>query len=71
MSFRFADFSVLKCNQERESAIWSVLKRNHSGRYRNLACKIPICLRKNRRKKRFEGKSFALATPVDGLDCPS
>ena len=70
-SFRFADFSVLKCNQERRSAIWSILKRNPSGRYRNFAGKIPICLAKNRRKKRFEGKTFALAAPVDGLDCSS
>jgi len=71
MRFRFAHFSLLMRNQERGSAISSILKRNHSGRNRNLACNIPICLAKNRRKKCFDGKTFALAAPVDGLDCPS
>ena len=71
MSFRFADFFVLKCNQERRIANLSVLKRNPSGRYRNLACKFPICLSKNRRRKRFDGHSFTLAAHVDSPDCPS
>ena len=71
MSFQFADFFLLMWNQERRSAIWSVPKRNPSGRYRNLACKFPICLSKNPRRKRFDGHSFALAAPVDGPDCTS
>ena len=68
-SFRFADFTLLKRNQEQGSAISSVLKRNHSGKNRNKACKIPICLSRNRRKKYFDGNSFTLAAHVDGPDC--
>jgi hypothetical protein len=44
---------------------------NQAGTVRNKACKLPICLSKNRHKKPFDGKSFALAAHVDGPDCKS